>query len=89
MFSVTRNADINPDDEAFELEQEDFRKKMKKVLRQRQRNGPGAAGAVPRHQCHLFELSAERLPIQPEQVFITRAPLKLDYAFSLSSSPPR
>ena len=85
VFSVTRNADINPDDEAFELEQEDFRKKMKKVLRQRQRMAPVRLELSHAISATFLNYLRERLPIQPEQVFITRAPLKLDYAFSLSS----
>ena len=37
VFCVTRNADINPDDETFGAEEGDFRKRMEKLLRQRRR----------------------------------------------------
>src|SRR5699024_2191939 len=36
IFCATRNADINPNDEAYEIN-EDFRSKMKKVLKKRRR----------------------------------------------------
>ena len=39
IFAVTRNADVNPDDEDF-AEEEDFRKRMKKVLGRRRRLAP-------------------------------------------------
>ena len=36
IFCATRNADINPNDEAYEIN-EDFRSKMKKLLKKRKR----------------------------------------------------
>lgn len=40
VFCVTRNADINPNDENFDLYGEDFRKQMQKALKQRMRLAP-------------------------------------------------
>lgn len=48
-FCVTRNADINPEDEAFDFD-DDFRGKMRKVLGKRAAAGPGAAGVQRRCQ---------------------------------------
>ena len=39
IFCVTRNADVNPDDEVF-ADETDFKKRMKKALRHRKRLAP-------------------------------------------------
>ena len=83
ILCITRNADINPDDEAFDVNQ-DFREKMQRLLYERRRlaavrlelNSPVTA-EFSRYLCETLELSAE-------QVFVSRAPLKLSYAFSLA-----
>ncbi|MCH3916137.1 MAG: polyphosphate kinase 1 [Spirochaetia bacterium] len=84
VFRVTRNGDINADDEAFDIEN-DFRKKMKKLLQQRKRLeavrlelGRAVGGS-------LIPFLASKLDLQKNQVFITSAPLSLPYAFSLES----
>lgn len=40
VFRITRNADINPDDEAFDPDSDDFRKTMRRAIRQRMRLAP-------------------------------------------------
>ena len=45
VVAVTRNADISPEDEAFDYD-EDFRKLMQKVIKKRGRAGPGAPGSA-------------------------------------------
>jgi polyphosphate kinase len=87
-FCVTRNADVNPEDEAFELEQEDFRKRMRKVLRQRLRMAPVRLELSCRPGEALLGCLRERLPVRSSQVFVTAAPLKLEYAFSLAGRLP-
>ena len=83
VLCITRNADINPDDEAFELERDDFRKKMKKVLRQRQSMAPVRLELSHMISPAFFRYLQERLPIVSSQTFVTAAPLKLGYVFSL------
>ena len=88
VFCVTRNADINPEDEAFDFDNDDFRKKMKKVLKQRMRLAPVrlelSRPISPAFSAYL----QQRLPISEEQMFVTAAPLKLEYVFSLPSRLP-
>lgn len=86
-FCITRNADVDPRDEAFDVE-EDFRKKMEKVLRQRRRLGVVRVEvSVPLSQ--PMELwFRERFDVKPIQIFISRTPLRLDYAFSLGEVLP-
>ncbi|MEE1135966.1 MAG: polyphosphate kinase 1 [Methanocorpusculum sp.] len=83
ILCITRNADINSDDEAFDVNQ-DFREKMQKLLYERRRlaavrlelNSPVTAEFC-RYLCETLEL-------KQEQVFVSRAPLMLSYAFSLA-----
>ena len=85
VFRVTRNADINPDDEAFELDDsEDFRKKMRKMLRQRTRLAPVRLELSERIGGDFLEYLKKRLPVTDEQIYFTSAPLRLDYAFPLA-----
>lgn len=84
VISVTRNADINPDDEAYELE-EDFRLRMKKALKKRARLSPvrlEIAGKVSRD---FTQYLCEKLDLKKEQVYQSAAPLSMDYVFSLES----
>ncbi len=82
IIAVTRNADVNPDDESYELE-EDYRQRMKDVLKKRARLA-----------CVRLEIEGElcgkgkdflmeRLKIRKEQVFHSKAPLTMPYVFSL------
>ena len=85
VFRVTRNADINPEDEAFDMdENDDFRKKRRKALRQRTRLAPVRLELSERINGDFLEYLKKRLPVTDEQVFFTSAPLRLDYAFSLA-----
>ena len=85
VFRVTRNADINPEDEAFDIEEnEDFRKKMRKALRQRTRLAPVRLELSDRISGDFLEYLKRRLPVTDEQIYFTSAPLRLDYAFSLA-----
>ena len=83
ILCITRNADINPDDEVFDVNQ-DFREKMQRLLYERRRlaavrlelNSP-VTSEFCRYLCETLEL-------KQEQVFVSRAPLMLSYAFSLA-----
>ena len=89
VFRVTRNADINPEDEAFDLDgSEDFRKKMRKMLRQRTRLAPVRLELSERIGADFLDYLKKRLPVTDEQIYFTGAPLRLDYAFSLAGKLP-
>lgn len=83
VFCVTRNADINPDDEAFDFDSDDFRGKMKKLLRQRQRLAPVRLELSRPISETFLKYLKEHLPVTQEQVYVTNAPLKMGYAFTL------
>ena len=85
--SITRNADINPDDEALDFE-EDFRIHMKKLLKRRSRLAAvrleiqgGADAAVTDYLC-------SKLHIGRDNVFECSAPLDLSYYFLLEEKIP-
>lgn len=83
-FCVTRNADINPDDEVF-ADELDFRKRMKKVLRQRKRLAPvrlELSSSISEDFSFYF---MEKLGLSPAQIYRTKAPLKMDYVYGLVS----
>ncbi len=83
IFAVTRNADVNPDDEDF-AEEEDFRKRMKKVLGRRRRLAPvrlELSGPVSQGFSQYFR---EKLGLEETQIYVTSAPLKMKYVYSLA-----
>ncbi len=88
VFCVTRNADINPDDEPFDGEM-DFRKKMEKLLKQRRRLAVVRLEMNQPISSHFTEYFCNRFQIGQEQIFLSRkAPLKMEYAYSLGSHLP-
>ena len=85
MLSVTRNADINPDDEAFELE-EDFRLRMKKVLKKRARlSAHPARNAGQAGRRFPFEYLLTRLGLKPEQVYRCESPIDMSYVYGIEA----
>ena len=87
-FCVTRNADINPDDDAYDFDSDDFRKKMKKALKQRMRLAPVRLELSKSISADFAGYLKARLPVTDRQIFVTSAPLKLSYDFSLASRLP-
>ena len=82
-FCVTRNADINPEDEAFDFA-DDFRGKMRKVVGKRRRLDPVRleySGAV---SDPFLAALCERLSLRRDQTYRTDIPMKLGYVFSLA-----
>lgn len=89
VLCVTRNADIQVDDETFGVEGGDFRKKMEKLLRQLHHSMAVVRLEINRHQRPLQSTSAARFEVSDAQIFLSRtAPLKLGYAFSLGEHLP-
>ena len=87
-FCVTRNADINPEDDAYDFDSDDFRKKMKKALKQRMRLAPVRLELSRSISADFAGYLKARLPVTDRQIFVTSAPLKLSYAFSLAAKLP-
>ena len=84
IFCVTRNADINPGDEAYDIDSDDFRKKMKKALKQRMRLAPVRLELSSTISSAFASYLKQHLPVTDRQIFITSAPLKLDYVFNIA-----
>ena len=89
VLCVTRNADIQVDDETFGVEDGDFRKKMEKLLRQRRRMAVVRVEINRPVSDHFKEHFRSRFEVSDAQIFLSRtAPLKLGYAFSLGEHLP-
>ncbi len=87
IISVTRNADISADDEGFEVD-DNYRERMKKVLKKRAKLSPvrlEVQGSINRVMKNFF---LEKLNISKEQIFISRAPLVINYPFQLMNRLP-
>lgn len=87
VIKVTRNADISPEDESFDVDG-DYLTHMKKVLKKRGRLAPvrlEIQGGLPDD---LVEELCGRLRIGRAQVYHSHAPLKMGYVFSLADKLP-
>lgn len=84
IFCVTRNADVNPDDEVF-ADETDFKKRMKKALRHRKRLAPVRLELSQAISDKFNDYFKEKLGISAQQIYTTRAPLKMGYVFGFIS----
>ena len=80
---LTRNADITADDDATDL-YGDFREKMQKVLGKRKRLSPVRLELSAIVSPELDEYLRSKLSLEPHQIYITRAPMRLKFAYELS-----
>lgn len=84
---ITRNADISPEDEGFD-EDDDFRNRMKKTLHKRRRMAAVrlevAENLTKEQEKYLYE----KLDITPTQIFRTKAPMMLEYMFQVAEKIP-
>ncbi len=88
IFCVTRNGDVNPDDEVF-ADEFDFRKRMKKVLKQRKRLAPVRLELSHSVSYKFLAYFQEKLGPSPSQIYITKAPLNMKYVYGLLSKIPK
>ena len=84
---VTRNADITPDDEALEIN-EDFRYLMKQTLHKRRRMAVVRLEIAEKLSPETEKYFCDKFNIRKEQIFRTKMPMKLDYMFAISGSLP-
>ncbi|MFB0920694.1 MAG: polyphosphate kinase 1 [Oscillospiraceae bacterium] len=87
ILAVTRNADINPDDEAFELE-DDFRLHMKNILKKRARLAPVRLEFKDKPDTSISHYLCDRLKLRKDQVFQSISPLDMSYVYALEDSIP-
>lgn len=84
---VTRNADVAPDDEALEVN-DDFRYLMQQTLHKRRRMSVVRLEIAEKLSAENEAYFCERFKIKPNQIFRTKMPMKLDYIFGISGDLP-
>ncbi|WP_130860933.1 polyphosphate kinase 1 [Bacilliculturomica massiliensis] len=84
---VTRNADISPEDEGFEID-DDYRARMKKMLRKRKRLAAVRLEIQGKVTEDTLDFLLGRLKISASQVFYSTTPLNLSYVFELEGKIP-
>lgn len=87
VLRVTRNADIDPDDEGVE-EEEDYRQHMKKVLKMRQRLQPVRLEVQGGLDEKLEEVVLDELGLETRRAFHVDRPLDLGYVYGLEAKIP-
>ena len=80
---LTRNADITTDDDASDL-YGDFREKMQKVLGKRKRLAPVRLELSNVISPELEQYLRAKMSLEHHQVYISRAPMKLKFAYELA-----
>ena len=84
---VTRNADIAPDDELLEVN-DDFRYLMKQTLHKRRRMAVVRLEIAEKLNQDMEKYFCEKFNITKKQIFRTKMPMKLDYMFAISGNLP-
>lgn len=84
---ITRNADISPEDEGFD-EDEDFRNRMKKTLHKRRRMAAVRLEVAENLTKEQEKYLCDKLDIDPIQIFRTKAPMMLEYMFQVAEKIP-
>ena len=84
---ITRNADISPEDEGFD-EDDDFRNRMKKTLHKRRRMAAVRLEVAENLTKEQEKYLCDKLDIDPIQIFRTKAPMMLEYMFQVAEKIP-
>ena len=84
---VTRNADVSPDDEALEIN-DDFRLLMQETLHKRRRMAVVRMETAEPLDKDLEKYFCDKFKITPAQIYRTKMPMKLDYIFSIMDKVP-
>lgn len=87
VISVTRNADISPEDEDYDVG-EDFREHMIKVLKKRNRLAHVRLEIQGEPSDEVIQYLCRRLQLRGEQVFRCKSPLAMGYVYALESRLP-
>ncbi|HIY08710.1 MAG TPA: polyphosphate kinase 1 [Firmicutes bacterium] len=87
VIAVTRNADISPEDEDYDVG-DDFRAHMIKVLKKRARLAPVRLEIQGSPSQELAQYLCQRLELSPEQMFCCQSPLSMGYVYSLEGKLP-
>ena len=84
---VTRNADVSPDDEALEIN-DDFRLLMQETLHKRRRMAVVRMETAEPLDKELEKYFCDKFKITPAQIYRTKMPMKLDYIFPIMDKVP-
>lgn len=83
ILTVTRNGDINPDDENFEVD-DDYRRHMKRVLKKRARLACVRLELGSECSPELRDFFIRQLSLKKDQVFKSSTPLNMSYVYCLA-----
>lgn len=86
-LTITRNADISPDDEDYELSK-DLRQAMELLLKKRKRLNIVRCEISNKVSIGLLNLLYSYLNIDSTKIFVNKAPLKMNYDFYLNKKLP-
>lgn len=84
---VTRNADVSPDDEALEIN-DDFRFLMRETLHKRRRMAVVRLETAEPLTKEMEKYFCEKFKIKQNQIYRTKMPMKLDFIFSIMDKVP-
>ena len=89
ILAVTRNADISFDDEKFEDSEEDFRRQMAKLLKQRDHLAVVRLELSRAVSEEFRKILSMLVRVQTHQVFADTCPLNMHYVFRLIGDLPK
>mgnify|MGYP002515897568 FL=1 len=89
VLTVTRNADISFDEEKFEDNEEDFRRQMKKLLKQRDHLAVVRLELSTAVSGEFQKILSSPVRVENHQVFVDTCPLNMQYVFRLIGELPR
>ncbi len=90
VISITRNADINFDEEKFDdFDGEDFRSHMSKLLKKRKRLSIIRLELSNEVKGEFLKLLKKRIHVEDYQIYVSRAPLNMKYVFALEDMMPK
>ncbi|XCP83565.1 polyphosphate kinase 1 [Roseburia hominis] len=84
---VTRNADVSPDDEALEIN-DDFRFLMRETLHKRRRMAVVRLETAEPLTKEMEKYFCDKFKIKQNQIYRTKMPMKLDFIFSIMDKVP-
>ena len=88
ILAVTRNADISFDEEKFEDNEEDFRRQMKKLLKQRDHLAVVRLELSAPVSAEFQKTLSSLIRVENQQVFVDTCPLNMRYVFRLIGELP-
>ena len=89
ILAVTRNADISFDDEKFEDNEEDFRRQMKKLLKQRDHLAVVRLELSAPVSAEFQRILSSLVRVEKHQIFVDYTPLNMRYVFRLIGELPK